>query len=152
MTILNYLPFLIADALLIGGPAFCLTMCLSNPVSFALFDTLKDRHKLPIVMFTFYTVCAIGFGIFIFHGITFLLSWMPRERGQLNEGGLLSQVLGLIFAVVGSYNLLRGLSKVAHKFDDLELGPRAAVSRCSKSAFLFGCLVGAGNSGLMHCR
>jgi hypothetical protein len=82
MNAIRYLLLFGADALVIGCVVFLFVLCLWYPLDFALFDTSKKRNgRIPIGTYAFVLTSGIGIGIFIYHGITYLFSWMPHSWG-----------------------------------------------------------------------
>ena len=124
MTAIRYALFFMADVVLIGCLVSFIYMGLSNPVRFALcFDVTTRPQKIDYRYYAWSLACLVGIGIFIYHGVAFLFSWIPRSWGRYGEFTApesLSAVAGLC-AFFGSLAIMSGLTTAAHNFNDLEI-------------------------------
>jgi hypothetical protein len=122
MVAIKYLLLFGADLVLIGVPTFYVTICLSKPEIAVLLATKRsnwpDAKLATIKGYSLVIVSWIGIGIIIYHGISFLFSWMPHSWGHYNDDDeyeTTAEALAFLGAFFGSMALLDSLSEAAHK-------------------------------------
>jgi hypothetical protein len=127
MTAIKYLLYSGADLVLIGVPTFYVASCLSKPQSLVLFEAqASDRLNGKISAIKVYSVfilSLVAIGIFLYHGLSFLFSWMPDSWGHYNEDDdfeTTAEAFALLGALFGSIALMLGLENAAHKTAKLE--------------------------------
>lgn len=109
-----------ASVILLASVVFFFYLGLYDPVRLASFDPYYvNRYR------TWLFVCLIGVGIFIYCGVSFLLSWMPHSWGTSWPGMPLPQFLAGWAALIGSWTVVEGFTKLAAKFRKLEAENKA---------------------------
>jgi hypothetical protein len=120
MNLIRYVLFFVADIVLIGCLVSYFYMTMHDPVRLALFDTQSGRTDYRY--YAWLIACWIGFAIFIYHGVAFLFSWMPwGGYDEDDEFRTWAQYLAGTAAFFGSMAMMEGLTKTAHKFNELEI-------------------------------
>jgi hypothetical protein len=121
MNAISYVLFFVVDIVLIGCVVSYFYMAVHNPVRLALLDTTPGRTDYRY--HAWFIAAWIGFAIFIYHGVAFLLSWMPHSWGSYTDDGEFqkwAQIIAGLCALFGSIAIISGFTEAAHKFNELE--------------------------------
>jgi uncharacterized membrane protein len=81
MGFIKYVVFFAADVVLIGCLVQIIYIYLKNPTERAvdLNDSLNESKIKTFLSYVPFIIAWIGLGIFIYCGMSFLFSWMPKS-------------------------------------------------------------------------
>jgi hypothetical protein len=126
MGFIKYVVFFAADVVLIGCLVQIIYIFLKKPTERAvdLNDSLNESKITTFLSYVPFIIAWICLGIFIYCGINFLFSWMPKSWGSYDEDGEFTATrdfLSGLFSFFGSLYLLDTFAKVGHKVHDLDI-------------------------------